>query len=260
MVTQTLRVEQCTIVEPIEAVAGKYGPQFKFKASVPWTQYPPTFYVNQNLMPEADTAEKRETLLNTDHWAQFKKGQLLKNQDGTEKDSELEWSYRWDIVAWDVKEPEQSAGGGGGGGSLKDRERRSIERQVAFKGAVELAAAQLIDVSEISNFVDIFAGAIADDYITSDELAAGRSPGHILDTLEEDSPLVKVAESLGAVKIDETEAPAEITLECQEHKVPFEYKTSKSGVSKWTHEKADGGWCVYDGGDEILPEPAELPF
>ena len=256
MVTQTLRVEQCTIVEPIETVAGKYGPQFKFKASVPWTQYPPTFYVNQNLMPEADTPEKRETLLNTDHWAQFKKGQLLKNQDGTEKDSELEWSYRWDIVAWDVKEPEQSAGGAGGGsGGARNfsTERRSIERQVAFKGAVELAVAQLIDVSEISVHVDLFAGAIADDYITADELAANRPP-------EEDSPLVKVAESLGAVKVDETEAPAETTLECQEHKVPFEYKTSTSGVSKWTHQKTDGGWCVYDGEFPADVETAELPF
>ena len=255
MVSQNLRVEQCTITEPIEPVSGNYGPQFKFKASVPWTQYPPTFYVNQNLMPQADTAEKREALINTDHWAQFKKGQLLKNQDGSEKDPELDWSYRWAIVAWAVKAPDNvgGAGGAGGGGSLKDRERRSIERQVAFKGAIDLAVGQLIDVSEISNFVDIFHGAIADDYITADELAAGRAP-------EEDSPLVKVAESLGAVKIDETEAPATIALECDEHHVPFEYKTSKSGVSKWTHQKSDGGWCVYDGGEELLPEPAELPF
>ena len=252
MTTPSTRTEFCTIVEPIEAVPGKYGPQYKFKASVPWTQYPPTFYVNQNLMPKADTPESREALVNTDHWASFKRGSLMKNEDGTTKDPELDWNYRWDVIGWDV--PAEATTGGtsgtsGTGGGSSDR-NRSIERQVAFKGAIDLVLGQAIELADVTYYTDIFAGAIADDYVTSAELVADpepAAPGHLVET----------AKAYGAVVIEETPASPP---PCATHGgAVFEYKTGRTGVSKWTHQKDDGGWCIFDG---EIPAPAEdlLPF
>ena len=255
MTTPLTRTEFWTIVEPIEAVPGKYGPQFKFKASVPWTQWPATFYVSQNLMPQADTPASREALLNTGHWASFKRGSLMKNEDGTTKDPELEWSYRWDVIGWDVPAEAATSGGGssrGGGGGGSDR-NRSIERQVAFKGAIDLVLGQVIELADVTYYTDIFAGAIADDYLTSAELGADpepAAPGHLVET----------ARAYGAVVIEETPASPP---PCATHGgAVFEYKTGRTGASKWTHQKSDGGWCIFDGEMPAAPAPetAELPF
>ena len=247
MTQQLTRTEFCTIVEPIEAVPGKYGPQYKFKASVPWTQYPPTFYVNQNLMPKADTPENREALLNTDHWVSFKRGNLMKNEDGSTKDAELDWNYRWDVIGWDVPAETATSGGSSGGGG-SDR-NRSIERQVAFKGAIDLVLGQAIELADVTYYTDIFAQAIADDYITSEELAADRepaAPGHLVET----------AKAYGAVEIPEDEspsAPPPCTI-AGHNGAAFEYKKGRTGVSKWTHKKEDNTWCIFDG--EVPAEAA----
>ena len=249
MTQQLTRTEFCTIVEPIEAVPGKYGPQCKFKASVPWTQYPPTFYVNQNLMPKADSPENREALLNTDHWASFKRGSLMKNEDGSTKDAELDWNYRWDVIGWDVPAETATSGGSSGGGGGSDR-NRSIERQVAFKGAIDLVLGQAIELADVTYYTDIFAQAIADDYITSAELGADpepAAPGHLVET----------AKAYGAVEIPEDGTPP-APAPCETHGTAFEYKKGRTGVSKWTHQKDDGGWCIFDGevpAAPVIPEP-----
>ena len=253
MTQQNTRTEFCTIVEPIEPVPGKYGPQFKFKASVPWTQYPPTFYVNQNLMPQADTAEGREALLHSDHWATFKRGNLMKNEDGSEKDGELDWNYRWDVVGWDVQAPANGGSSGGGGGSGRNV---SIERQVAFKGAIDLVLGQVIELADVTYYTDIFAQAIADDYLTSEEIGAPpatASSGHLVET----------AKAEGAVEIPEdTTPPAPPPCTIASHNgAVFEYTKGRTGVYKWTHRKSDGGWCILDEGEPAAPAlPDPLPF
>lgn len=263
MVEQLTRTEFCTIDGPVEAVAGKFGPQFQFKATVPWTIYPPMFWVEQKLMPLAATAEQREALKGTGHWATFRRGPLQKDQDGNPKDSELDYSYRWDIIAWDVPAPvgggtgSGGTGGGTGGGRKSDRERISIERQVAYKGVIELAVAQLIEIAEIPDLTDRFAESIAGDGMdepSNDEVEppVDNSEGH----------MVRDAESLGAVIIEETpiETQPQAPAPCATHGgAIFEYKQGASGVSRWTHLKTDGGWCVYDGELPGMP-PQPLPF
>jgi hypothetical protein len=256
MVEQLTRTEFCTIEGPVEAVTGKYGPQYQFKAAAPWSIYAPMFWVEQKLMPRAATAEQREALKGTGHWATFRRGPLQKDQEGNPKDSELDYSYRWDIIAWDVDAPTGgSTGGGTGGGTGRTGgTNRSIERQVAFKGVIELVLAQLIEIADIPDFTDRFAGIIAGDGMdepSNDEVAppVDNSEGH----------MVRDAESLGAVIIEETLNEAPAPAPCATHGgAVFEYKQGVSGVSRWTHLKADGGWCIFDGELPGMP-PTPVP-
>ena len=250
MVEQLTRTEFCTIDGPVEAVAGKFGPQFQFKATVPWTIYAPMFWVNQSLMPLAATAEQREALKGTGHWATFKRGPLQKDQFENLKDPELEYSYRWDIISWDVPAP--VGGGTGSGTGRTGGTNSSIERQVAFKGVIELVLAQLIEIADIPDFTNRFAEIIAGGGL---EVAppVDNSEGH----------MVRDAESLGAVIIEETpietQTQPQAPAPCATHGgATFEYRQGASGVSRWTHLKADGGWCVYDGELPGMP-PQPIP-
>jgi len=266
--------EYLVIETPLEQKAGNNGPQFFFRARIQAiSQHPISFWVEQHLMPMAATAEQREKLVNTGHWVVVRKGKLKPPEKeganaGIPKDPDMDWNYRYYIQQFDVPAP---VGGNAGGGTRRtDAAGRSIERQVAFKGAIELAVAQLIEIAEIpdltNHFADAIAGGVEEAISPAQAERLGLADLPPVDNSE--GHMVRDAQSLGAVIIEEI--PNEIPMDhddsaptpppCATHGgAVFEHMTGRSGQSRWTHKKSDGGWCIFDGVLTAQPEPAELP-
>jgi hypothetical protein len=218
-------------VESVADVQGRNGPQIQLELEVPWSKWPSKFWVNTGVFARPKVGEQ--------HQVRFTRGALKEDAD-----PDMDWNYRWYIGEWDTGEsvsppapaptpmPSPAVPGGGGKTRQADPTRRSIERQVAFKGAIDLAAGQIIDIQDVVYWTEIFARCIEDNYEEAATPAAPVAP---------DAPDV-----LDSPAAEPKEEPLDTPV-CQEHAVAFEWRTSTTGNSRWCHQKTGGGYCIYDG-------------
>ena len=174
MTSQSTRTEIATVKE-VAPVDGRDGPQWKILMDVSWSQFPIPFWLDQAVvdMPEAESQEKGHS---GKYKCTFGRGAL---KDG--KDAAQDYSYKWYINSWDVDADvpvdmpsytpaahilahatTNTAAPG------LDPTRMSIERQVAFKGAIELVTSRLIEPRAVGVWTDYFYGCIAGTHIVGD--------------------------------------------------------------------------------------------
>lgn len=215
-------------VKSMQGVPGNYGLQWESELVVPWSGYPVKFWADQASFPDMGTAEPKST-----HYVEFQRGRLKPSQDGEEKDPAVDYNYRWNITGWDVEAPAK-ASTFSSGGSRTDETRISIERQVAFKGAIDLAVGQIIDVNTIIEWTNLFYDCI--------------SGVNMLLTPEEPAQLVVPPGQSAAVEVED---PSEDNPFCQAHKVSYNHVQSpRTGVWGYMHLKADKTPCIWDGPQE----------
>ena len=171
MTSQHMRTEIATVTE-VSAVEGRNGPQWKVTMDVSWSQYPAFFWLDQAVVDMPNPNEQ--------HKCTFGRGAL---KDG--KDAAYDYNYKWYINAWDVDEsvpvdgpsynpPAPYVGAGGehahtnGTQPPPDMRAVSIERQVAFKGAIELVTSRFIEPGEVGKWTDYFYSCIAGTHIVED--------------------------------------------------------------------------------------------
>jgi len=185
MTSQSTRTEIATVKE-VAPVDGRDGPQWKILMDVSWSQFPIPFWLDQAVvdMPEAESQEKGHS---GKYKCTFGRGAL---KDG--KDAAQDYSYKWYINAWDVdadvpvdmpsytpaahtnNTPHTPANTAAPG---IDPTRMSIERQVAFKGAIQLVTSQLIEPGAVGVWTDYFYSCIAGTHVVGDLPAAEEEEG-----------------------------------------------------------------------------------
>jgi len=178
MTSQSTRTEIATVKE-VAPVDGRDGPQWKILMDVSWSQYPIAFWLDQAVvdMPEAESQEKGHS---GKYKCTFGRGAL---KDG--KDAAQDYSYKWYINAWDVdadvpvdmpsytpaahtnNTPHTPADLAAPG---LDPTRMSIERQVAFKGAIELVTSRLIEPGAVGVWTDYFYGCINGTHVVTEDV------------------------------------------------------------------------------------------
>ena len=177
MTSQSTRTEIATVKE-VSAVEGRNGPQWKVQMELSWSQYPVAFWLDQAVvdMPKADEQHK----------CTFGRGALMPpGKNGAPKDPAYDYNYKWYINSWDVdadvpvdvpsytpaahtnNTPHTPADLAAPG---LDPTRMSIERQVAFKGVIELVTSRLIEPREVGQWTDYFYSCIAGTHVVTEEV------------------------------------------------------------------------------------------
>ena len=184
MTSPSTRTEIATVKE-VAPVDGNKGPQWKIQMEVSWSQYPIPFWLDQAVVDEPQ-AESKDKGHSGKYKCTFGRGALMPpGKNGIPKDPAQDYSYKWYINAWDVdadvpvdmpsytpaahtnNTPQTPATPAAPG---LDPTRTSIERQVAFKGAIELVTSRFIEPSEVGQWTDYFYGCIAGTHVVTEEV------------------------------------------------------------------------------------------
>jgi len=170
---QDRRRHDMMAVRAVSSVTGKYGPQWQLEVQYSFSQYPTRAWVSDANGGTDDNRVHDPKSLDSPVPGQtypciIRRGRLSTPQDGTVRDGTKAWMYQWKLLMFGTDEPEGNYIGSATDDetpgadaapattqapqpdqqaptpvtrSIADPRQHSIERQVVFKAAVDLAIA-----------------------------------------------------------------------------------------------------------------------